>query len=61
MVVDLNEQIKGNTIQFRREYGIKLPDCIVAATAAYLGMPLFSADKGFLCVEEIDLLTYEPS
>jgi predicted nucleic acid-binding protein len=37
--------IKSKTVQFRRQYGLKLPDCIIAATACYLGIPIFSSSK----------------
>jgi predicted nucleic acid-binding protein len=61
VVIDLNGQIKSKTIQLRRQYGLKLPDSIIAATACYLGIPLFSADMDFRAVKEIDLMVYERS
>jgi len=61
VVIDLNGQIKSRTVQLRRQYGLKLPDCIIAATACYLGIPIFSADKDFLPVKEIDLMAYKRS
>jgi len=30
-----------------KQTGLKLPDCIIAATAAYLNMPLVTGDKHF--------------
>ncbi len=59
VVIDLNGQIKSRTVQLRRQYGLKLPDCIIAATSCYLGIPLFSADTDFLPVKEIDLMAYK--
>lgn len=61
VVIDLNGQIKSRTVQLRRQYGLKLPDCIIAATACYLGIPIFTADKGFQAVKEIDLMAYVQS
>ncbi|HED37222.1 MAG TPA: type II toxin-antitoxin system VapC family toxin [Ignavibacteria bacterium] len=61
VVIDLNGQIKNKAVQFRRQYGLKLPDCIIAATACYLGIPIFSADTDFLPVKEIDLMAYKRS
>jgi len=58
VVVDLNGQIKSRTVQLRRQYGLKLPDCIIAATACYLGIPIFSADTDFIPVKEVDLMAY---
>lgn len=59
VVLDMNEHIKSKTVQFRKQYGLKLPDCIIAATAYYLGIPIFSADTDFLPVKEIDLMAYK--
>ncbi len=59
VVVDLNGQIKSRTVELRRQYGLKLPDCIIAATACYLGIPIFSADTDFLPVKEVDLMAYK--
>ena len=59
VIMDLNQPIKQTTIEFRRQYGLKLPDSIVAATAWYLGAPLFTADTDFCRVSEIDLMLYQ--
>ena len=59
VIIDVNNQIKDGTIQFRRKYGLKLPDSIIAATAYYLGIPLLSGDKDFLVVKDIDFIVYE--
>ena len=61
VVVDLNGQIKNRTVELRRQYGLKLPDCIIAGTACYLGIPIFSADTDFLPVKEIELMAYKIS
>ncbi len=34
-VIDINRRIKDYTIDLRRKYKLKLPDCIVAATAQF--------------------------
>jgi len=59
VIIDANKQIKEWTVVFRRKYGLKLPDAIIAATAYYLGSPLISADKDFLVVKEINFIAYE--
>jgi len=59
VIIDINDQIKNGTIRFRRNYGLKLPDSIIAATAYYLGIPLLSGDKDFLVVKDIDFIFYE--
>ena len=60
IIIDINETIKELTIQIRREYGIKLPDCIIAASAIYLNLPLISADKELDRIKQTDLILYEP-
>ncbi len=61
IIIDLNPLIKDYAIKFRRKYNLKLPDSIIAATAHYLAIPLFSADKDFLPVKEIDFIELERS
>lgn len=52
-ILNINEEIKNHTIDFRNKYNIKLPDAIVAATAHYLDLPLITADKGFKKIDEL--------
>lgn len=59
IIVDINSGIKKDTIQIRQEYGLKLPDAIIAATSQYLDIPLISADKGFGKVDSLSLVHYE--
>ena len=59
VIVDINPFIKKKAIQIRRSSGLKLPDCIIAASAVYLGMPLITADKDFANIPEIELVLYE--
>lgn len=57
--ININTLIKEDTIDIRKNYGNKLPDSIVAATALYLDIPLITADKGFKKIEELNLVHYE--
>lgn len=59
VVIDVNTEIKRLTIEFRKKYLLKLPDCIVAATSQYLDIPLITADKDFKKIEELNLVYYE--
>lgn len=59
VIIDINNRIKQEVINLRRSYPIKLPDCIVAATAIYMDFPLITADKGFNKIEELNLMIYE--
>jgi predicted nucleic acid-binding protein len=44
-VILLDEAIESRTIALRRQHKIKLPDAIIAATAASRGLVLLSMDK----------------
>jgi predicted nucleic acid-binding protein len=59
-VIDINQGIKNITISLRRQYKLKLPDAIVAATAIFLGIPLISADKHFGIITELTFVQYQP-
>jgi predicted nucleic acid-binding protein len=60
-IMDFNQGIKNITISLRRQYSLKLPDAIVAATAIFLGIPLISADKHFDRVKELIFILYKPT
>jgi len=59
VIIDLNNEIKRLTIEFRKRYKLKLPDCLVAATAQYLDIPLITADSDFKKIAELNLIYYE--
>lgn len=59
VIIDINNRIKQEVIKLRKDYSIKLPDCIVAATAIYTDLPLLTSDKGFNKIEELNLMLYE--
>ena len=46
-IVDIEPAIRNITIDIRSKYKIKLPDAVIAATAIYFDLPLFTMDKGF--------------
>jgi predicted nucleic acid-binding protein len=48
IIIDLTEDVKNETIALRRSVKLKLPDCIVAATAVVLDSVLLTADKELL-------------
>jgi predicted nucleic acid-binding protein len=50
-VVDLTSAVKKEAIALRRTVNIKLPDCIVAATAIALSAVLLTADRELLRVK----------
>lgn len=58
-VIDITQGIKEAAISIRQNYSVKLPDCIIAATALWLNMPLITADSDFRKIETIDLIFFE--
>jgi len=59
-IVDMNRGIKDIFIDLRRNYKLKLPDAIIAATAIFLGIPLISADGHFDKIEDLVFIKYQP-
>ncbi len=58
-IIDLNPSLKKDTIYFRTEYSLKLPDAFIAATARYLQIPLITADADFNKIKELSIIYYE--
>lgn len=52
-IIDLDNHIKELTIDIRATYKTKLPDAVIAATAIYYDLPLFTFDKGFTRISEL--------
>lgn len=46
-------------IQIRLNYKCKLPDCIIAATAQFMNLPLITADTLLLNIKEIDVIKFQ--
>jgi predicted nucleic acid-binding protein len=60
-VIYIDDAIKNEAILLRKQYGLKIPDCIIAATAISLNLPLITADKQFKKVSNLLLELYEES
>ena len=58
-IIDINKEIKLQTIKLRRKYNLKLPDAIRSATTFILGATLITNDKGFSFVKEIQIKSIE--
>ncbi len=58
-VININNNIKLETIRIRKAYKTKLPDSIIIASALYLDLPLITSDVEFKKVEELALIQYE--
>lgn len=59
IVVDINADIKNKAINIRQKNKIKLPDCIIAATAQFLDIPLLTADSDFKKIKNLIITLYE--
>jgi predicted nucleic acid-binding protein len=58
-IIDINTIIKERTIELRLKHALKLPDAIIAATAIAHRLPLFTADKAFERVKDMECLILE--
>ena len=61
VVVDLTLAVKRHAIAIRREYRLRLPDALVAATALAYSVPLMTADRQLERIAPLDLLRYDPA
>lgn len=59
-LIQLDNAVKNETILLRKTYNLKLPDCIIAATAITWNLTLVSADKQFKQIKKLALEIYEP-
>lgn len=59
ILIELNESIKLKAIKLRRNFRLKLPDALIAATALYVNVPLISADSDFNKVDELFFVNYQ--
>ena len=58
-IIQASEEIQDLAIELRKQYSLKLPDAIIAASAYYFNIPLITADKGFRNIHEVSIILYE--
>lgn len=58
-IIYIDEAIKKEAITLRKQYHLKLPDSIIAATAISLNLIFITADKQFKQVNNLLLELYE--
>lgn len=58
-IINIDEAIKEEPITRRKQYGLTLPDCIIAATAFSLQLTFIPADRQFRQIERLLLELYE--
>lgn len=59
VIVDFNNEIKQMAIELKQKNKIKLPDAIIAATSISLNFPLFTADKYFSKIPNLNCVIIE--
>lgn len=59
-ILPVTTLIKEATIRLKQKNGVKLPDAIIASTAKVNGLPLISADKGFLNIPDLNFILLTP-
>jgi len=55
-IIELDADVKRMTIQLRRKQKVKLPDAVIASSAITKKLPLFTADKGFGKIGELNVI-----
>jgi predicted nucleic acid-binding protein len=55
LIVNVNDDVKEQTIALRKKYRLKLPDAVIAATTLSLGATLLTNDVAFLKMTEISV------
>jgi len=58
-IIDLISRIITITIDLRQSCKLKLPDAIIAATAKFLNIPVFTADKVFGDLKDLNVILFE--
>lgn len=59
-IIDINSQIKKEVLRLRRKYNLKLVDSIILATANFLGIQVYSADKKLsVTSSDVDILLFD--
>ena len=58
-ILELTQSIKEIAISIKRQYKLKLPDAIIAASAIQANLPLISADTIFRRIPELHFLEYK--
>jgi predicted nucleic acid-binding protein len=55
-ISNLSPEIKWEAIEIRKNYGLKVPDAIIAATAITKNLPLFSSDDIFKRIPHLNFV-----
>jgi len=58
-IVEMNPSLKETVIDMRRASKLRLPDCIIAASAAHLNIPLLTADTAFKRLTQVEVAVFD--
>lgn len=56
-ILNITNEVKIQTIEIRKNYGIKLPDSLICATALVNNLTLISNDKQLQKIEDLKVLS----
>jgi predicted nucleic acid-binding protein len=56
--IEMQKEIRLKAVEIRRKYKIKLPDAVIAATSILYSLPLFTSDKGFEKIKELESVIF---
>lgn len=59
VIVNIDDMIREQTIETKKNTHLKLPDSIIAATSIVLDIPFVTSDKQFKTVSNLNLLFYD--
>ena len=59
-VIQISELVREQTIRIRRQYNVKLPDAIIAATAISYDLTLLTADNGVFKIQDLKANKLQP-
>lgn len=59
-ITHTNDIIIDYAVKFRKSYNFKLPDAVIAATARFHNIPLFTTDMESFKIKEIQIIEFYP-
>jgi predicted nucleic acid-binding protein len=58
VAIEMQKEIRLKAVDIRRKYKTKLPDAVIAATAITYSLPLFTSDKGFEKITDLESVIF---
>jgi len=58
-LIDLLPPVRKLAVDMRKEFKLKVPDAIIAATSVYLDFPLVTMDSDFQHIDDLDAIILE--